>query len=48
MLHPLLMAALAYNAALAGPIAPQGFVFLVAKDGAFLRAQDGAYLVVRA
>ena len=48
MLHPLFLAALAYNAALHDPVPPPGYKFLVGQNGAYLRSQDGAYYVVAA
>ena len=30
------------------PPLPEGFIFLVDTDGAFLRADDGAYLITEA
>lgn len=48
MLHPLFLAALAFNASVSDPEPPPGYKFLVAQDGAYLRAQDGAYYVVPA
>lgn len=47
MLHPLFLAALAYNAALHDPVPPPGYVLLTDKDGALLTDKDGAFLVER-
>ena len=51
MLHPLFVAALAYNAALHAPIAPAGYRFLLDQDGQPLKdpasAPTGGYLLER-